>query len=142
MSRCHCQRDSEGWPVLMVETEVIGDSKRRNDRDSSLVGSLDSSCRYNRFFFPALAALVSPVQNIIFLTVHLFTLLVPFAQQPGQAGVLGRLSLCLSSPTPTTHFLFNTFPSLARTFFYAFILTFFSSSFLYLQNCCFLRSMV
>jgi hypothetical protein len=46
-------------------------------------------------FYPALAALVSPVQNIIFLTIHFFTLLVPIAQQPGQAGVLGRLSLYL-----------------------------------------------
>ncbi len=47
-------------------------------------------------FFPALAALVSPVQNIIFL-IHFFTLSVPFAEQPGQAGLLGRLSLCLCS---------------------------------------------
>jgi hypothetical protein len=31
-------------------------------------------------FCPALAALVSPVQNIIFLTAHFFTLLVPIAQ--------------------------------------------------------------
>ncbi len=46
-------------------------------------------------FCPALAAIVSPAQNVIFLTVHFFTLLVPIAQQPGQAGVLGRLSLCL-----------------------------------------------
>jgi hypothetical protein len=44
---------------------------------------------------PAMAALVSPVKNIIFLTVHFFTLFVHIAQQPGQAGVLGRLSLCL-----------------------------------------------
>ncbi len=43
---------------------------------------------------PALAVLVSPVQNIIFLTAHFFTLLVPIAQQPAQAVVLGRLSLC------------------------------------------------
>ncbi len=47
-------------------------------------------------FCPALAALVSPVQNIIFLTIHFFTLLVPIAQQPGQAVVLGRLSLYVS----------------------------------------------
>jgi hypothetical protein len=46
-------------------------------------------------FCPALAALVSPVQNIIFNTIHFFTLLVPIAQQPGQAGMLGRLSLYL-----------------------------------------------
>ncbi len=48
-------------------------------------------------FCPALAAQVSPVQNIIFLIVHFFTFFVPIAQQPRQAGVLGRLSLCLWS---------------------------------------------
>ena len=46
-------------------------------------------------FCLALAALDSTVQNIIFLTIHFFTLLVPIAQQPGQAGMLGRLSLYL-----------------------------------------------
>jgi hypothetical protein len=41
-------------------------------------------------FCLALAALVSQVQNIIFHIEHLFTLsLVPIAQQPGRAGVLG-----------------------------------------------------
>jgi hypothetical protein len=53
-------------------------------------------CASARDFCHALAALVvSPVQNIIFLTIHFSTLLVPIAQQPGQAGVLGRLSLFL-----------------------------------------------
>jgi hypothetical protein len=46
-------------------------------------------------FCLALAALDSTVQNIIFLIVHFFALFVPIAQLPGQAGVLGRLSLCL-----------------------------------------------
>jgi hypothetical protein len=48
-------------------------------------------------FRPALAALVSLIQNNIFLTAHLFTLLATTAQaqQPGQAGVMGRLSLFL-----------------------------------------------
>ncbi len=46
-------------------------------------------------FFPSLAAQVSPVQNSIFITAHLFTFLTPIAQQPGRAVVLGRLSLCL-----------------------------------------------
>ncbi len=45
----------EGWPLLTVETER--DSKRTNHRE----------------ICPALAALVNPVQNIIFLTVHFFT---------------------------------------------------------------------
>ncbi len=49
---------------------------------------------------------VSPVQNIIFLTTHFFTLLVPIAQQPGHAVVLCRLYSCVSGfhsqqgPTP------------------------------------------
>ncbi len=46
-------------------------------------------------FCPALSILVIPVPNIILLTANFFTDLVPIAQQPGQAGVLGRLSLCL-----------------------------------------------
>jgi hypothetical protein len=57
-------------------------------RGLSQAGSLD--------FCPALPALVSPVQNIIFLSAHFFTLVVPIAQQPGQAVVLGRLSLLVS----------------------------------------------
>jgi hypothetical protein len=44
-------------------------------------------------FCPALAALVSQVENIIFLITNF--LLVNIAHQPGQAGVLGCLSLCL-----------------------------------------------
>ncbi len=40
-----------------------------------------------RDFYPALAALVSPVQNIFFFTTHFFTSCVPIAQQPvSQAG--------------------------------------------------------
>ncbi len=44
-------------------------------------------------FCPALAALVSPVQNNFFLIVRYFNSYVPIAQQVGQAAVLGRLSL-------------------------------------------------
>jgi hypothetical protein len=47
----------EGWPLLTVETEVNEDSKSTNEWGPSLVG-----------FCPALAALVSLVQNVIFLT--------------------------------------------------------------------------
>jgi hypothetical protein len=46
-------------------------------------------------FCPALAALVSPAQNIIFLTGHFFTFLSPHRPATWQADVLGRLSLCL-----------------------------------------------
>jgi hypothetical protein len=36
-----------------------------------------------RDFYPALAALVAPVQNIFILTVQYFTIFVPIAQQAG-----------------------------------------------------------
>ncbi len=55
-------------------------------------------CAGTMDFCPALSALVSTVQNIIFLTAHFFTFLDLIAQQPGQAFVLGRLSLCLWLP--------------------------------------------
>jgi hypothetical protein len=35
----------EGWPLLTVETEVNGDSKRTNERGPFLVGSLCLSCQ-------------------------------------------------------------------------------------------------
>jgi hypothetical protein len=40
-------------------------------------------------FYPASAALVSPVQNIFFSSIYVS----PIAQQPGKAVVQGRLSL-------------------------------------------------
>jgi hypothetical protein len=52
------------------------------------------ACRLDtRYFCSALAALVGPLQNIIFLTVHYLHSFVPIAQQAGQAAVMGRLSL-------------------------------------------------
>ncbi len=44
-------------------------------------------------FCPALAALVGPVQNIIFLTIHYFALFVPITQQTRKAVITGLLSL-------------------------------------------------
>ncbi len=92
----------EGWTLLTVETEVNGyflGLVRWSRGD----GTID--------FCPALAGLVSPVQNIIFLTVHFFTLLVPIAQQPGQAGVLGRLSLCICQQHTTHSHTTEMYPS-------------------------------
>jgi hypothetical protein len=48
-----------------------------------------------RDFCSALAALVGPVQNICFLTIHCFNSFAHIAQQAGQAAVLGRLSLSM-----------------------------------------------
>jgi hypothetical protein len=54
------------------------------------------ACRAGtRDFYPALAALDSPVQKYFFLTLHYCNLCVPIAQQPGQAVLHGRLSLNL-----------------------------------------------
>ncbi len=50
-------------------------------------------CGGTRYFCPALAAFVSTVQNIVFLTVHYFASFVTIAQQAGQAVVLRHLSL-------------------------------------------------
>ncbi len=53
-------------------------------------------CRAStRDFLSALAALVSQVQNIVFLAVHYLNSFFPIAQQAGQAVVLGRLSLSM-----------------------------------------------
>jgi hypothetical protein len=46
-------------------------------------------------FFPALASVVSPVQNIIFPRHKLLNFISPQLPQSRQAVVLGRLSLCL-----------------------------------------------
>jgi hypothetical protein len=43
------RKTRERWALLTVETEANGDSKSTNEKDPSLVGSLGSSCRYNRF---------------------------------------------------------------------------------------------
>jgi hypothetical protein len=50
-------------------------------------------CAGARYFYPALAAQVSPVQNIFFLNAHFFTLCVRIARQLGQAVVQGCLFL-------------------------------------------------
>jgi hypothetical protein len=42
-----------------------------------------------------LAALVGPVHNIFFLTIHYFDSFAPIAQQAGQAAVQGRLSISM-----------------------------------------------
>jgi hypothetical protein len=112
----------EGWPLLTVKMEVNGDSKSTNERGPSLVGSLGSSCR-TRDFYPVLAAVVSPVQNILFLAVHYFNLCVPIAQQPGQEVVQGRLSLCVSGQTYLDylpgHFIFKVWWRYATLFFFS-----------------------
>jgi hypothetical protein len=84
----------EGWPLLTVETEVNRNSKSTNERGPSLV--VRWACRAGaRDFYPALTTLVSPVQNICFLTINYISLYV-CPHRPttrGQAVVQGRLPL-------------------------------------------------
>jgi hypothetical protein len=66
----HRRIQREGWPLLTVETEANGDSKR-----VQMKGVLPWLARWDLHagtwdFCPALAALVRPVQNIFFLAVH------------------------------------------------------------------------
>jgi hypothetical protein len=81
--------------LLTANTEVNGDSKSTNERGPSLVGLLGLPWRTRDFltFCPALAALVSSVQNNFFLTMHYFSSCVPMVQQVGQTAELSRLSL-------------------------------------------------
>jgi hypothetical protein len=60
----------EGWPLLTVEIEVMG-TQRVQMKGVPLCMVVRWARRAGtRDFYPALAALVSPVQNIFFLTVH------------------------------------------------------------------------
>ncbi len=82
----------EGWLLLRVETEVNGD--QRGQMKGVLPWLVPWACRGStKDFCSALAALVGPVENIFFLTVHYFNYFFPIAQQAGQAAMLGRLSL-------------------------------------------------
>ncbi len=74
-----------GWLLMTIETEANVDSWSTFQSGPSLVGSFSLSAD-TIDFCPALAALVSPVQNIIFLTTHFFTLLVPCAHAATWAG--------------------------------------------------------
>ncbi len=95
--RCFCtfhfrRRQIYVKSILTVETELNGDSRVQ------MKGVLPwlvpwALCAGTRDVYPALAALVSPVQNMFFLAVHYLNLCVPIAQQHGQAVVKGDLSL-------------------------------------------------
>ncbi len=91
----------EGWPLLTVETETNGHSRSTNERGPSLVGSLNSLCRYKRLLSSLSCSSHQSAQYKIFFS-SLYTVsvyFVPIAQQTRQAVVPDRLSLnvCLWS---------------------------------------------
>ncbi len=75
-----------------------GDSKSTIQSAPSLVGWLVRWARRagTRNFFPALAALVIPVQNIFFLAAKCFILCVPIAQQPAAGVSVPEFLACLA----------------------------------------------
>jgi hypothetical protein len=74
----------ERWPLLTVETAANG-----IHMTGVLPWLFRWACRASTIdFCPALAALVSPVQNIIFFAARFFTLLAPIVRQAGQAVVI------------------------------------------------------
>ncbi len=84
----------EGWPLLTVETEVNRYSKSTNAKEFSVGWLVRLVMPVSRDFYPALAALVSPVkQKFPYRTLFQSMCLHRLAQQPGQAVVQGRLSL-------------------------------------------------
>jgi hypothetical protein len=73
----------EGWPLLTVETEVIGDSKSANDRGPSLIGSLGLSGQYKTFLF-CLGCTGRPNTKYFFLTYTFSILLSSSASKLGR----------------------------------------------------------
>ncbi len=92
----------ERWPLLTVEAPSLwlklswmgnGDSNSTNVRGPALFGSLGSRRGRKRDFYPALAALVSPVQKFFFVTVHYFNFCVPIVQQHREGSLAWPLVL-------------------------------------------------
>ncbi len=82
----------EGGPCWLLKLRWMG--TQRVQIKGLLLWLVRFACRAGRRdFCSALAALVGPLQTILFLTVHYFNSLVPIAQKAGQAAVRGRLSL-------------------------------------------------
>jgi hypothetical protein len=90
---------------------VNGDSKSTTERDPSLVGSLDKR------FLSCLGCSSQPSTKYYFPHRTLFHFISPLAQQPGKAGVLSRMSLCLCAEPICVLLKLNngwTFPQITK----------------------------
>jgi hypothetical protein len=83
---------SEGGPCWLLKLRWMGNQSIQMKEVLFLVGSLGLSCRNKRFLF-CLGCSSRPSTKYFFLTLLYFNFIVPIAQQAGQAGLLGRLSL-------------------------------------------------
>jgi hypothetical protein len=88
----------EGWPLLTIETEANGDSKRTNEKGSFLGWFVELVVPVQEIFCFALAALIGPVQNIFVLNVHRTSIpLSPSASKLGrQPCWVACLLVCVS----------------------------------------------
>ncbi len=85
----------EGWPLLTVETEVNGSSKRTNE-NGVLSWLVRWACRAGtRDFLFCLGCSIRPSTKYFFPHRTLLPFLCPIGQQAGQAAVLGRLSVIM-----------------------------------------------
>ncbi len=82
MAQCVCQPESleRGGPCWLLK---LNGELKEDKWKGPFLGLLGLSCS-TRDFCSALAALVGPVQNNFFLTVHYFNSFVPIGQQAGQ----------------------------------------------------------
>jgi hypothetical protein len=87
-----------GWPLLTVETEVNGDSKRTHERAPFLVGSLGLLWPVQEFFCSALFALNRPSTKKILPHRTLFQCLSPHrtASWAGSRCWVACLLICVS----------------------------------------------
>ncbi len=72
---CQNRETREEWPLLTVVSEMNG-ALREKMKGVLLCLVRRTPCAVTIHFWPVLAALVSPVQNIIFLGTHFLILLV------------------------------------------------------------------
>jgi hypothetical protein len=74
----------EGWPLLTVQTELNGDSKRTYKRGPFLVGSLGLSCRCKRFLL-CLGCSSRPSRYKTFVS-SMYTFSIPLSLPPSKLG--------------------------------------------------------
>ncbi len=108
------ERPERGGPCGLLKLTQMG-----TQGVLSLVDLLGLSCQYNRFC-TFLAALVGPVQNFLFLTVHYFNYVSPSPSKQGRPSCwITCLLICVSGgPCQYVRVAGEIFPSILVPFIY------------------------